>query len=628
MKPGRNDPCNCGSGKKYKNCCMGKVILRPPTPTIEELNQLIGIFNAGRLHEVQSQARLLVERYPNSGITWKILGATLHRLGKEEALPALRKAAKLLPNDAEAHYNLGVTLKSLGDLNGAVASYRRALQLDPKSADAYNNLGHALQDLAQFDRALAAYNQALALNPHYAGAHYNLSNVLRDMGQLEDAIASCRRALELQPDFVEARSNLLFSLNYTASHTNSYCLAEAREYGRMVSKKVTAPFSTWLCTDQPKSLCIGIVSGDLHNSPVGYALKSLLARLDNSHIKLFAYSTNPKVDEFTALLKPYFAAWKPLYKLSDAEAAQLIHADGVHVLLDLSGHTENNRLAMFAWKPAPVQASWLGYFATTGVAEMDYLLTSEVAVPKTQREDFTETVWYLPDTWLCFTPPNVDLPVASLPALKNNYLTFGCFQRLDKLGETVLKAWAIIFTALPAARLRMACRQLGDPMVAAQFVKRLQQHGIDPARVIMSGPAPSRTAYLARYAEVDMMLDSFPYPGVTTTCEALWMGVPTLTLAGETLLARQGAGVITAAGLGDWVASNVEEYIDKAIAWSGNLPKLTALRAQMREQVSASPLYDAERFARNFEEALWGMWQAKTLDDSAIPSGLLTTSPD
>ena len=170
--------------------------------------------------------------------------------------------------------------------------------------------------------------------------------------------------------------------------------------------------------------------------------------------------------------------------------------------------------------------------------------------------------------------------------------------------------------------------KLGDPVVVAQFIERLQQHGIDPARVKMSGPAPSRTAYLARYAEVDMMLDSFPYPGVTTTCEALWMGVPTLTLAGETLLARQGAGVITAAGLGDWVASNVEEYIDKAIAWAGNLPKLTALRAGMREQVSASPLYDAERFARNFEAALWGMWQAKTFDNSAIPSVLLTTSPD
>ena len=199
-----------------------------------------------------------------------------------------------------------------------------------------------------------------------------------------------------------------------------------------------------------------------------------------------------------------------------------------------------------------------------------------------------------------------------MPALQNGYITFGCFQRLDKLGDEMLPAWARILAALPNARLRMACRQLGDPAVAAQFVERLQQHGIDPARVTMHGPAPSREAYLARYAEVDVMLDTFPYPGGTTTCEALWMGVPTLTLAGDTLLARQGASVLTAAGLGDWVATSVADYIDKAVALAGDLPKLAALRAGLREQVSASPLFDAKRFARNFEAALWGMWQGRT----------------
>jgi predicted O-linked N-acetylglucosamine transferase (SPINDLY family) len=199
-----------------------------------------------------------------------------------------------------------------------------------------------------------------------------------------------------------------------------------------------------------------------------------------------------------------------------------------------------------------------------------------------------------------------------LPALQNGYITFGCFQRLDKLGETVLTAWENIFTALPGARLRMACRQLGDPAVAAQFVERLQRHGIDPARVTMHGNALSREGYLARYAEVDVMLDSFPYPGVTTTCEALWMGVPTLTIAGDTLLARQGAGVLTAAGKGDWVATGVTDYIDKAVALAGDVPKLAALRAGLREQIGASPLFDAQRFARNFETALWEMWQARS----------------
>ena len=208
---------------------------------------------------------------------------------------------------------------------------------------------------------------------------------------------------------------------------------EARKFGRMVSKKVTSRFSAWQCATQPERLRVGIVSGDLHNHPVGYALKSLLEHLDPSRVELIAYSTNQMSDEFTALLKPYFAAWKPLYGYSDEAAARLVHADGVHVLLDLSGHTGKNRLSMFAWKPAPVQASWLGYFATTGVAEMDYLLTSEAAVPEAHRGQYTETVWYLPDTWLCFTPPDVDLPVVPLPALQNGYITFGCFQRAGQV---------------------------------------------------------------------------------------------------------------------------------------------------------------------------------------------------
>jgi len=433
MKPGRNDPCSCGSGKKFKHCCAGKVTSLPQAPSAAEIKQLVALFNTGRLAEAESSACLLVERYPDSGFGWKLLGATLHRLGKE-ALPALKKATRLLPNDAEAHYNLGVTQKSLGQLEDAVASYRRAIILKSDFADAHNNLGHTLHDLGQFSGALNACRQALELKPDYAGAHYNLGNILRDIGQLDDSVASYRRALELQPDYVEACGNLLFSLNYTASHAGSYCLAEAQKYGRMADKIVTARFSSWQCAARPERLRVGVVSGDLCNHPVGYALKSLLAQLDPARVELIAYSTNHKVDEFTTLIKPGFAAWKPLYSLSDADAARMIHADGVHVLLDLSGHTKYNRLPMFAWKPAPVQASWLGYFATTGIKEMDYLLTSEVAVPKAHQGHFTETVWYLPDTWLCFTPPALDLPVTSLPALQNDLHHFRLLSEARQVG--------------------------------------------------------------------------------------------------------------------------------------------------------------------------------------------------
>jgi len=712
QQPGRNDPCPCGSGRKYKKCCAEKSAVRQSVPQVE-LGQLVALFQAGRYVEVESRARAVLERQPDSGMVWKLLGTALGVQGKN-ALHALQQAVQLLPQDVEVHNNLGNALKDLGQLQDATASYRRAialnsqyadahnnlglvlnalgqheaaaasyrralalkpddvemhvnlgialnagdqfgaavtcyrraLALNPNCAEAYNSLGNSLQALGQLGEAmmsyrralelkpnyalahnnlgsaqkscgqiieaLASYRRALALKPEYADAHYNLGNALQDLGQLDAALASYRSALVLKPDYSDARGNILFTLNFTAGHSPSSCLEEARQYGRMVARQVER-FSAWQCKAAPERLRVGLVSGDLRNHPVAFFLESVLEQIDASQIELIAYPTSRRVDEVSARLQHHFAAWKPIHQMPDADAARMIHANGVHILLDLSGHTAHDRLPLFAWKPAPVQASWLGYFATTGVAEIDYLLADLVGVPEDQREQFTEAVWYLPVTRLCFTAPKYDLPVASLPALASGHITFGCCQNLAKLGDAVLATWGKLFGALPSARLRLASKQLGDAAVAAQFMQRLQQHGIDAARVELRGSV-TRAAYLAAHAEVDVMLDTFPYPGGTTTCEALWMGVPTLTLAGETLLARQGASLLTAAGLSDWVANSEDEYIAKAIQLTSDLHKLAALRAGLRQQVLASPLFDAPRFARNFEAALWGMWREKGLE--------------
>ena len=693
MKTGRNDPCKCGSGKKFKHCCEGKVAARSLVPPPAEVNALIALYNGRRYAETENRTRALLGQYPDFGFGWKLLGRTLQMQGKD-ALPAFRRAAELMPGEADAHFNLGTALKNaglpadaaisyrraltikpdfvlayfnlgivqkdlgqfgeaaasyrriveikpdfaeahsnlgnalkeLGHLDNAVASYRRAVALKPDFAEAHNNLGIALKELGQLDAALVSNRRALEIEPNFAGAHFESGNVMLGLAQHDNAVTSYRRALEIKPDLTMAHSNLLFALNYTV-HTPEYCLEEARQFGRTVAKKVAARFSAWQCVARSGPLRVGLVSGDLRNHPVGFFLEGLLAHIDPARIELVAYPTLREQDGLTARIRPYFSAWKPLFGLSDEAAARLIHADGVHVLLDLSGHTVHNRLPVFAWKPAPVQVSWLGYWSTTGVAEMDYLLADKVGVPEAQRRNFSETVWYMPDTRLCFTAPGLDLPVATLPALQNGYVTFGCFQRLDKAGDEMLMACGKILTALPDAILRWQCKQLGDTTVAAQFAERLQRHGIDPARVSLHGWA-SREAYLAAHAEVDVMLDTFPYPGGTTTCEALWMGVPTLTLAGETLLSRQGASLLTAAGLENWVALNVADYVDKAVAVAGDLPKLADLRATLRKQVSVSPLFDAPRFARNFEDALWGMWQARAQGDSLTSPGLFTALHD
>ncbi len=540
------------------------------------------------------------------------MGVALTELGRiDDAVASYARALEINPDLVEAHTNIGNALLSIGQVDEAIKSYHRALQINPDSAEAHNNLGLALEDLGQLESSADCYRRALEIKPDFAKAHNNLGLTLQGLGQFDGAVASYRQALKISPELTEAHSNLLFSLNYTASRTPSHFLEEVRQFGRIATERAVGRFSAWQCAPQPERLRVGLVSGDLLGHPVGFFLEGVLAHIDSARIELMAYSTHYKEDELTSRIRPYFSVWRSLFGKNDETAARLIHADGVHVLLDLSGHTRHNRLPMFAWKPAPVQASWLGYFATTGVAEMDYLLADEVGVPEALREQFTETIWQMPNTRLCFTPPKVDLPVAPLPALSNGMITFGCFQNLSKVGNGVLEVWGNIFAALPDARLRLQCKQLGEPGQLEQMLKRLQDHGIDARRVVTHG-VTDRKAYLAAHGDVDIVLDTFPYPGGTTTCEALWMGVPTLTLAGDSLLARQGASLLTAAGLEEWVASSKEDYIAKAVALASDKPRLITLRADLRQHVLASSLFDAQRFAKDFEDAVWGMWTSHT----------------
>ena len=357
-------------------------------------------------------------------------------------------------------------------------------------------------------------------------------------------------------------------------------------------------------------LRVGLVSGDFRNHPGGYFLENLLKNIDTGQVELFAYPINLMEDDLTARIRPRFAAWKPLAGLNDETAARLIHADGMHLLLDLSGHTRSNRLPIFAWKPAPVQASWLGYFASTGMAEMDYLVADPVSVPESNQVHFTEEIWNLPETRFCFTPPAVDmeLGVSQLPALRNGCITFGCFQNLAKLNDDMLTLWGRIFQQLPKARLRLQNAHFNSPGMQEDLRCRLTAKGITPERITLEKGAP-RAEYLAAHADIDIILDTFPFGGGTTTCEALWMGVPTVTLAGNTMVGRQGASMLSCAGLADWIADDAEDYVAKTVDHASDFEKLARLRAGLRKQVLASPLFDGPRFARNFAAALWGMWQ-------------------
>ncbi|HUX62991.1 tetratricopeptide repeat protein [Sulfuricella sp.] len=582
----------------------------------EAYRNLIGVLHdQGKLDEEVDRYRQALSLDPVNAVTHEYLGYALRLQGKlDEAVGHYRHALSLKPDVAELHNNLGYVLQAQGKLDAAVEHYRRAIFLKPGIVEAHNNLGNALQEQGKQDEAVQSYRRAIALRPDYVDAYNNLGHTFQAQGKLDEAMECYRHALSLKPDHVQVHGNLLFLHSFHSDCTPAQYQEEARSYGNKLMAQAM-PYSRWsVCpvkSGQPL-LRVGLVSGDLRSHPVGFFLESILAHLNPARVELVAYPTQLQEDELTARIKSRFASWKPIAGLSDQTAARKIHEDGIHILIDLAGHTAKNRLPVFAWKPAPVQVSWLGYFASTGVPGMDYLLADPVSVPDSHRDHFTETVWYLPDTRLCFTAPatNTNLTLTPLPAARNGYVTFGCFQRLSKINDDVLALWGRIFHALPQSRLRLQSNEMKSPSAREEVQRRLARVGIDPERVMIQGSVP-RKDYLAAHADVDIILDTFPYPGGTTTCEALWMGVPTLTLAGDTLLARQGASLLACAGLGDWIASDEDDYVTRALAHAANFNRLARLRSGLREKVLASPLFDALLFALNLEEALQNMWQQK-----------------
>jgi predicted O-linked N-acetylglucosamine transferase (SPINDLY family) len=574
------------------------------------------------------------------------LGAALEELGQDEAaLESYRRALKIKPDHAQAHekqadllkrlertselaiayrqmleldpdnvdivYSLGLVLRSLGQLRDAATHLRRAAELKPDFVNTHCHLGDIFMALRLFGEAAASYSKAIQLEPQNAEVHHNLGAAFKDLDQLDDALKSYRNALTIKPDFPIAQSNLLLTQHFLPGLSPEQLRDEAQRFGAMVSRLAPPPASLRNHADPDRRLRVGLVSADLRSHPVAYFIESVLEALSTEaagRLELFAYSNSPDADDVTERLKGHLQGWYLAVGQPDEVLARRIRADGIDILIDLSGHTGKNRLPVFAWKAAPVQISWLGYFATTGVEAIDYLIADPWTLPPELESHFTEEILRLPETRLCFTPPPHNVEVTPLPALRNGYVTFACFNSLSKMNDAVVALWARVLHAVPGSRLRLAASP--DQQIRWQHAvaERFAIHGISAERlhVLSAGP---RAAYLATYQEVDIALDPFPYTGGTTSAEALWMGVPVLTLAGKSFLSRQGVGLLMNAGLPEWVAEDADDYVRRAVSHAADLPRLASLRAGMRQQVLASPLFDAPRFSRHFEEALRSVWR-------------------
>jgi predicted O-linked N-acetylglucosamine transferase (SPINDLY family) len=589
-------------------CYRRALELRPDYPEAL-LNLGTALQFQEELEEAVASYLRAIELNPDSAAAHLNLGTALQELGRMEAAASChRRAIALRPDDPDGHNNLGAALQELGLLDEAVASHRRSLELRPDYPEAHSNLGSALRKLGRLDEAVACFGRALELRPDNAEAHNNFGHAQQEQGRLDEALRYYAKALEIRPDYPAAHSNLLFAHNYLVDRSPQSLRDLARQFGAGLTGRVSEAFTGWGPWPAGGKLRVGLVSGDLRNHPVGYFLESLLRAADPARIEFVAFPAHHVEDDLTARLRPQVKAWKPIHALGDAAAARLIHGERVQVLLDLSGHTGRNRLGVFAWRPAPVQASWLGYFSTTGVAEIDYILGDPQVCPADEGDHFTETVWRLPEIYLCFTPPALPVEISPLPALAGGGLTFGCFNNLAKINDAVIAVWSRLLRAVPGSRLMLKARQFQDATVTRALRARFAAHGIGEDRLLTEKPS-SRAEYLRAYHRIDIALDPFPYPGGTTSCEALWMGVPVLTRRGDRFLSHAGETILRNAGLPGWIAADDDAYVAKAADFAADLGGLAALRGRLRAQVLASPLFDAPRFARHFEEAMAGMWQ-------------------
>lgn len=598
----------------------------------------------GKLEDAARSLTRAVELQPKYATAHNNLGVVLEDLGRlEDAVASYRRAAEIDPDSAGSHYNLGGALQALKRLEEAEAAYRRAIMLRPDHAEAHNNLGVLMEALERSDEALACFRQAVDLQPDYGGALRNLAEAtqlarqyeqaavygqraaelfpddpmihnllgisLQDAGRPVEAAAALARAVELKPDFAESDSHRLMALGYT-DITAQDLLDEHRRWAERHGGAATPARGDYgNIPDPERRLRIGFMSADFNFHPVGIYLTQVLMARDPQALEVFCYYNNKKEDdEFTVLLRQSADEWRKIADLSDEDAEAMIRQDGIDVLVDLSGHTGGHRLKLFARRPAPIQASWLGYPSTTGLSAIDYLLMDAAAVPEGAERFCSEKVLRLPYGRFCYSPPSYAPDVIDPASRDGAPITFGSFNNLAKIGPPVLELWASVMKATPGSRLVLKWRSLEDPLTRRRIGRAFGALGIAAERLEFRGSIP-HVQMLDEYGGIDIALDPFPFCGGLTSCEALWMGVPVVTLPGERPVSRQTLGFLQVLGLQELAADSPDDYVRIATALAADPQRRAELRRTLRPLMAASPLCDPARFTPALEAAFRHMWR-------------------
>jgi predicted O-linked N-acetylglucosamine transferase (SPINDLY family) len=576
------------------------------------VNRVAALFELGRFDAARTEAEKLVESAPNRPEPYVNLGNVLVHTGKaKQAVKQYRKALELRPDYVEAHFNLATLLGSQEDLKKAIGYLEQQIEAKGDSIHRLGLLASAHQAAGHLTKAEQLCRQILVRQPESLSAHITLASCVSNAGDAAAALPLYRRVIELDSNQAAMASNVIFELNYLSEYSREEIFRQHLEWARQYELPIS-PLAVFdqRRRDPQRKLKIGYVSGDFCAHPVGFLLRDILRCQDRRAFEVHCFSMLMRPDEISADIQASADKWEDIFLLSDDEFAELVRSSDIDVLVDLSGHTAFHRLVAFSKRLAPVQVTWIGYFHSTGLSSMDYFITDPHTSPREGGQYFSEVAVHLPNTRFCYGVPDYAPEVAPSPSVEMGFITFGSFNRLAKLNAQVVEAWSRILIAVPQSRLVLKAGAFSEEKIRDAFLTRFEVHGISKARLDIRASSSHREM-LAEYGEIDIALDTFPFNGGMTTLEALWMGVPVVTVAGDTVVSRQTVSALANLGLADELAfANVEAFVAGAIALAGNPVRLTELRSQLRPRMSASPLRGAEQFTHDLEALYRRTWVA------------------
>ena len=578
------------------------------------IQEAIALAQGGRVADAIVKLEAALREHPQSAQVRGLLGTILNSVGRtSDAIVHLQRASELAPNVAPVAFQLGAILVAAGEPLRGLPYMQRAVDLDGSWVPGLLGFARALQGVGDFDRSEGIYRRALAVDPRNADAACGLAGMLMASGRQKDAVQLFRIAGRDHPGDMGVQGKLLSALNYADDATPEEVFDAHARWGRLAIVGGEPDWKSANQRDAQKRIRVGLLSTDLWEHSVGYFLRPLLTHRDKAELEFICYSTVAKADWMTAELRAAADGWRDVSACNERTLVDTIRADGLDVLIELSGHTGNGPLAALKRRAAPVQATYLGYPNTTGLATIDWRIVDEVTDPAGAEKCHTERLARIDGCFVCYGGPGQDFGEWAVaprgPHRPDQPITFGSFNSIRKLGPEVVKTWASVLKAVPGSRLVIKTRGIGTPAARRNFTSAFASRGIDGERLELREVVNDKWEHLGSYHEIDIALDTFPYNGTTTTCEALWMGTPVVALCGQTHAGRVGASILRTVGLPELVAQTPEQFVQIAAGLAQDRERLRDLQQRLVQQARNSTLCDGPGMAVRFERVVRQMWQ-------------------